>query len=59
MMSKHVNDEMEFLRELVSDFISYPELCELSVETAFGTVSLRKYDNPHKIGFTPKVDDHE
>lgn len=54
-----LENSRQFMGELVSEFISSPELYEMSVETAVGAISLRKYDNPNKIGFKQNGGKHE
>ena len=48
---KSLETAREFMVELVNEFISSADLYEMSIETECGAVSLRKYDNPNKIGF--------
>lgn len=54
-MTKHQARDMEnarqFMAELVSEFISNPELEALSIETQAGALSLSKRENARKIGF--------
>ena len=61
-MNKRKATELEnsrqFVAELISEFIGSAELYEMSVETAIGSFSLAKYDNPNKIGFKPNGDKH-
>ena len=58
-MSKRDGIELEnsrkFMGELVSEFISSPELFEMTVETQAGYLSLSKYENARKIGFDSAV----
>ena len=60
MMSKSKAGELEnsrqFMAELITEFIGSAELYEICIETESGSVSLRKYDSPQKIGFTPRSD---